>query len=83
VLRLDNTHSLTQMAYSAILITLKQEKKGNRMKPIWHIGSWTDRNTEDLQEELLLAQQTRSLTGEERLWLLAVDTPETLLEAQE
>jgi hypothetical protein len=40
------------------------------MKPIWHTGSWSEEQTQDLIEELRLAEQTRSLTNEEQHWLL-------------
>jgi len=53
------------------------------MKPTWHSGPWTQQQTRDLQDQLLEAQITRSLTREERDWLLATDIPETLLESQE
>ena len=39
------------------------------MKPIWHTGSWSEEQTQDLIEELRLAEQTRSLTNEEGYWL--------------
>jgi len=39
------------------------------MKPIWHTGPWSEEQTQDLLEELRLAEQTRSLTNEEQSWL--------------
>ena len=39
------------------------------MKPIWHTGPWSEEQTQDLIAELLLAEQTRSLTNEEQHWL--------------
>ena len=52
-------------------------------KPIWHTGTWTQRQSLALQDELLAAQLHRSLTPEERAWLLSIDTPETFLEAEQ
>ena len=43
------------------------------MKPEWHTGSWTPEQTEDLIAELREAEQTRSLTNEERQWLEAAE----------
>lgn len=40
------------------------------MKPSWHRGPWTAQDTENLREELLEAQTYRSLTPEERDWLM-------------
>lgn len=41
------------------------------MKPTWHTGPWSNEQTQMLIQELLEAQQTRSLTNEEQAWLLA------------
>ena len=41
------------------------------MKPIWHTGPWSEAQTQELIAELQLAEQTRSLTNEEQLWLKA------------
>ena len=42
------------------------------VKPEWHIGDWTKEQQELLIDELLNAEKERSLTKEEKEWLLAI-----------